>query len=56
MTSNRVYRKGLPKEVAIKEIEKGAGTQFDPKLALVFVESMKNKEKMTGTRTEAKSL
>ena len=56
MISNKVYRKGLPKEVAIKEIEKGAGTQFDPKLALVFVESMKNKEKMTGTRTEAKSL
>ena len=56
MTSSRVYRKSIPKEVAIEEIEKGAGTQFDPKLALVFVESMKNKEKMTGTQTEAKSL
>ncbi|KHE91870.1 MAG: CHASE2 domain-containing protein [Candidatus Scalindua rubra] len=49
MTSSRVYRAGLPKEVAFKEIEKGAGTQFDPKLALVFVEFMKNNEEMTIT-------
>ncbi len=54
MTSNRVYRKGLPKEVAFKEIEKGAGTQFDPKLALAFVEFMKNNEEMTDTQTESK--
>ena len=49
MTSSRVYRKGLPNEVAFKEIEKGAGTQFDPKLATAFVEFMKNNEKMTDT-------
>jgi HD-GYP domain-containing protein (c-di-GMP phosphodiesterase class II) len=54
MTSSRVYRKGLPKEVAFKEIEKGAGTQFDPKLALAFVEFMKNNEEMTDTQTESK--
>lgn len=30
LTSNRPYRKGLPPEVAIAEIEKGRGTQFDP--------------------------
>ncbi|MDX9972270.1 MAG: HD domain-containing protein [FCB group bacterium] len=29
MTSNRPYRKGLPAEVAIAELEKGKGTQFD---------------------------
>ena len=41
MTSDRVYRKGLPVEVAYQEIEKGAGTQFDPKLAMEFISFMK---------------
>lgn len=30
MTSNRPYRRGLDPEIAIDEIEKGKGTQFDP--------------------------
>ncbi|MBI5095485.1 MAG: HD domain-containing protein [Candidatus Hydrogenedentes bacterium] len=30
MTSNRPYRKGLDPEIAIAEIQKGSGTQFDP--------------------------
>lgn len=38
MTSNRPYRNGLPEEVALAEIEKNAGTQFDPTLATKFVE------------------
>ena len=54
MTTSRVYRKGLPKEVAFKEIEKGAGTQFDPKLALAFVEFMRNNEETESTQTESK--
>ena len=54
MTTSRVYRKGLPKEVAYKEIEKGAGTQFDPKLALAFVEFMRNNEEAASTQTESK--
>jgi diguanylate cyclase (GGDEF)-like protein len=37
MTSDRPYRKGLPHEVALGEISKGAGTQFDPELAEAFV-------------------
>jgi len=32
MTSDRSYRKGLPLDTALAEIEKGAGTQFDPDL------------------------
>lgn len=37
MTSNRAYRRALPHEVAIAEINKGIGTQFDPELAALFV-------------------
>lgn len=37
MTSDRPYRKALPHEVAIGEVHKYAGIQFDPKLAAIFV-------------------
>ena len=40
MTSDRPYRKGLAVEIALGEIAKGAGTQFDPTLARAFVELM----------------
>lgn len=38
MTSTRSYRKALEHDIAIAEIEKCAGTQFDPVLAKKFVE------------------
>ena len=37
MTSNRTYRKALPLEVALTEIRRCSGTQFDPKLTDVFL-------------------
>ena len=37
MTSTRPYRDALPHEVAIEEVKKCAGTQFDPRLAEIFV-------------------
>jgi response regulator RpfG family c-di-GMP phosphodiesterase len=37
MTSDRAYRRALPHEVAIGEIERCAGTQFDPELSEAFV-------------------
>ncbi len=37
MTSTRPYRTALSHEVAISEIKRCAGTQFDPKLAEIFV-------------------
>ena len=37
MTNDRPYRKALPFEVAVAEIERGAGTQFDPAVTRAFV-------------------
>jgi len=37
ITSNRTYRKALPLEVALGEIRRCAGTQFDPVLAESFL-------------------
>jgi response regulator RpfG family c-di-GMP phosphodiesterase len=37
MTSDRAYRRALQHEVAVGEIERCAGTQFDPELADAFV-------------------
>jgi putative nucleotidyltransferase with HDIG domain len=38
MTSDRPYRKALPREVALKELEQHTGTQFDPKVVTAFIE------------------
>lgn len=40
MTSDRVYRKALAVETAVAEIQKGAGNQFDPGIADVFLEQV----------------
>jgi len=37
MRSDRPYRKGLPKEVALKELTEHAGMQFDPSIVKIFV-------------------
>ena len=37
MTSDRVYRKALPRERAVAELRKYAGTQFDPGVVEVFL-------------------
>ena len=41
MNSNRVYRKKLTKEDITIEIEKNKGTQFDPKIADIFLKLIK---------------
>lgn len=42
MGQTRAYRKGLPIEVIYNEIQKYAGTQFDPALAQIFLEAHKH--------------
>ncbi|MCX5759569.1 MAG: FHA domain-containing protein, partial [Candidatus Hydrogenedentes bacterium] len=39
MTSNRPYRKGLDPQIAIDELIKGRGSQFDPECVDAFVEA-----------------
>jgi HD-GYP domain-containing protein (c-di-GMP phosphodiesterase class II) len=37
MTSNRPYREALPAEAAAEEVDRCAGTQFDPDVAVAFL-------------------
>jgi putative nucleotidyltransferase with HDIG domain len=37
MTSDRAYRKALSHEIAIAELRRCAGTQFDPRIVAVFI-------------------
>ena len=38
MTSDRPYRKALDKDIAVAELRRCSGTQFDPKLVSIFIE------------------
>ena len=42
MTSDRAYRRALPHEVAVNEIERCAGSQFDPEVSDTFVSGLEN--------------
>ena len=44
MTSDRTYRKALPRETAIAEIDKNVGIQFNPVVARAFLELCKKGE------------
>lgn len=41
MVSTRSYRKGMPIDHAIEQLEQGAGSQFDPEIVGAFVESIR---------------
>ncbi|HAS74005.1 MAG TPA: hypothetical protein DCS67_07665 [Clostridiales bacterium UBA8960] len=38
MTEDRIYRKAMTHDAAIEEIQKCAGTQFDPQIAKIFMQ------------------
>ena len=43
LTNKRCYKEALSNEEALKIINNGAGTQFEPDLAKIFINIMKNK-------------
>lgn len=43
ITTDRPYRRGMPLEYALRQIEDGAGSQFDPHLAAVFVQLVRGR-------------
>ena len=43
MASDRAYRKKLPMDMIIQNIEQGMGSQFDPEIAKVFLDLIKQK-------------
>jgi HD-GYP domain-containing protein (c-di-GMP phosphodiesterase class II) len=43
MTSDRSYRKALKQSVAVSELIKCSGTQFDPKVVEAFIDVLKDK-------------
>ena len=44
MTNDRVYRRALPVEEAIQEIIRCSGTQFDPNIAAIFVQMLREEQ------------
>ena len=40
MTQNRTYRKTVSKDIALKEIDRFAGTQFDPNIVAIFIKNV----------------
>ncbi|MDP8998846.1 MAG: response regulator [Myxococcota bacterium] len=53
MTSDRAYRRSLPHEVAVGEIERCSGTQFDPDIARTFtseIEEFRERQSATGAK------
>jgi len=51
MTSDRAYRRALPHEVTVSEIERCSGTQFDPDIAGIFtgrIEMLREELRATG--------
>jgi HD-GYP domain-containing protein (c-di-GMP phosphodiesterase class II) len=46
MTSDRAYRRAMPHEVTVAEIERCSGTQFDKNVAMAFLEAIEEFREM----------
>jgi HD-GYP domain-containing protein (c-di-GMP phosphodiesterase class II) len=55
MTSDRPYRPALPPEDAVEELERCAGTQFDPDIVRAFVEAWEAGETPVTARTRPRA-
>jgi HD-GYP domain-containing protein (c-di-GMP phosphodiesterase class II) len=51
MTSDRPYRKAMPHAEAIRELGRGAGTQFDPQVTEVLIGCLYSQRQMGAART-----
>ena len=51
MTSSRIYRPGMAVERALAELERGAGAQFDPQVALARAELVREGGLLTDRTT-----
>ena len=51
MTSDRPYRKALSQHIALAELKKCAGTQFDPKVVNAFVEILSDEARAMDAQT-----
>jgi HD-GYP domain-containing protein (c-di-GMP phosphodiesterase class II) len=47
MTSDRIYRSRLSHDRAISELERCAGTQFDPDVVEIFIAMMNDERVLT---------
>jgi len=47
MTSKSAYRNPLPESIAVEELEKNAGTQFNPEIVQIFINKVINKKVKT---------
>jgi len=52
MSADRPYRKGKPMNVIIAELKRCSGTQFDPKVAGVFVKIVEDKKTLFNERDQ----
>jgi HD-GYP domain-containing protein (c-di-GMP phosphodiesterase class II) len=51
MTTDRPYRKRLPMDAVISELQKCKGTQFDPELVDVVIASVAVRRQISGAST-----
>nr|MBC8253644.1 phosphohydrolase [Ardenticatenia bacterium] len=44
MTSDRPYRRAMTAQAALAELERGAGTQFDPEVVDAFIQAWQDND------------